>query len=36
LAVARQDRDLDPIRGQPGFRNLLQALDVVLRAGKSR
>jgi tetratricopeptide (TPR) repeat protein len=36
LAVARQDRDLDPIRGQPGFRNLLQALDVVVRAGKSR
>jgi serine/threonine protein kinase/tetratricopeptide (TPR) repeat protein len=36
LATARQDHDLDPIRGQPGFRNLLQALDVVLRAGKSR
>jgi serine/threonine protein kinase/tetratricopeptide (TPR) repeat protein len=36
LAVARQDRDLDPIRGQPGFRELLQALDVVVRAGKSR
>jgi serine/threonine protein kinase/lipoprotein NlpI len=36
LVVARQDRDLDPIRGQPGFRNLLAALDVVLRAGKTR
>jgi tetratricopeptide (TPR) repeat protein len=36
LAVARQDRDLDPIRGHPAFRDLLQALDVVLSAGKSR
>jgi tetratricopeptide (TPR) repeat protein len=36
LAVARQDRDLDAIRGQSGFRNLIQALDVVVRAGKSR
>jgi serine/threonine protein kinase/tetratricopeptide (TPR) repeat protein len=36
LAVARQDADLDPVRGLPGFRNLLQALDAVLRAGKRR
>jgi tetratricopeptide (TPR) repeat protein len=36
LAVARHDSDLDPVRGQPGFRDLLQALEVVVRAGKRR
>jgi tetratricopeptide (TPR) repeat protein len=33
LAVARQDHDLDPVRGQPEFRDLLQALDVVVGTG---
>jgi tetratricopeptide (TPR) repeat protein len=36
LAVARRDPDLDPIRGQPDFQGLLQALEVVLRTAKSR
>jgi serine/threonine protein kinase/regulator of sirC expression with transglutaminase-like and TPR domain len=36
LAVARRDPDLEPIRGHPGFRDLLQALEVVLGAGKTR
>jgi tetratricopeptide (TPR) repeat protein len=36
LAVARQDPDLDPLRDQPGFRDLLQALEVVVRTGTAR
>jgi hypothetical protein len=36
LAVARKDSDLDPLRDHPEFRDLLQSLDVVLRAGKPR
>jgi tetratricopeptide (TPR) repeat protein len=36
LAVARQDPDLEPLRGQPGFRDLLQALEVVVRTGTTR
>lgn len=35
-AIARQDRDLDPIRGRPGFQELVGALDVVLKAGLGR
>jgi eukaryotic-like serine/threonine-protein kinase len=36
LAIARQDPDLAPIRDQPEFRDLLQALQVVVRAGGAR
>ena len=36
LAVAREDRDLDPIRDRPAFRELLEALEVVRRAGTAR
>jgi serine/threonine protein kinase/tetratricopeptide (TPR) repeat protein len=36
LAVAREDPDLNPIRDQPGFRDLLQALEVVVRNGTTR
>jgi tetratricopeptide (TPR) repeat protein len=35
LAVARQDSDLDPLRGLPRFRDLLQSLEVVLGAGRN-
>jgi serine/threonine protein kinase/tetratricopeptide (TPR) repeat protein len=36
LAVARQDPDLDPLRGQAGFGELLRALEVVARTGTDR
>jgi serine/threonine protein kinase/tetratricopeptide (TPR) repeat protein len=36
LAVALQDPDLDPLRDQPGFRDLLQALEVVVPNGTIR
>ena len=36
LAVARQDQDLDPLRAQPAFKELLEAFGVVLRSGAAR
>ena len=36
LAVAREDRDLDPIRDRPAFGKLLEALEAVRRLGAAR
>jgi serine/threonine protein kinase/tetratricopeptide (TPR) repeat protein len=36
LTAARTDRDLEPIRGQPAFRDLLQALEVVVGVAAPR
>jgi len=35
LATARTDRDLDMIRTDRGFQELLKAFQVVLRAGEN-
>lgn len=36
LAVARQDHDLDPLRAQPAFKELLEAFGVILRPDPGR